>query len=39
VPNGIGVAMICSAVITIFLGVWPQGVIAFVNQSARDLLQ
>src|SRR5438270_51967 len=39
VPNGIGVAMICTAAITIFLGVWPQGVINFVNQSARDLLQ
>ena len=39
VPNGIGVAMICTAAITIFLGVWPQGVIAYVNQSARDLLQ
>jgi NADH-quinone oxidoreductase subunit N len=39
VPNGIGIAMICTAAITIFLGVWPQGVINFVNQSARDLLQ
>jgi NADH:ubiquinone oxidoreductase subunit 2 (subunit N) len=39
VPSGIGVALICSAAITIFLGVWPQGVIAYVNQSARDLLQ
>jgi NADH-quinone oxidoreductase subunit N len=39
VPSGIGIALICSAAITIFLGVWPQGVIAYVNQSAKDLLQ
>src|SRR5262249_4044887 len=39
VPNGIGVAMICTAAITIFLGVMPDGIVAFLNQSARDLLQ
>lgn len=39
VSSGLGVALICTAAITIFLGVWPQGVIAYVNQSARDLLQ
>jgi NADH-quinone oxidoreductase subunit N len=39
VSSGISIALICTAAITIFLGVWPQGVIAYVNQSARDLLQ
>jgi len=38
VPNRIGVALICTAAITIFLGVRPDILIAFVNQSARDLL-
>jgi len=33
------VPALASLAITIFLGVWPQGVIAYVNQSARDLLQ
>ena len=39
VPSGISIALICTAAITIFLGVWPQGVIAYVNQSAIDLLR
>ena len=39
VSSGISIALICTAAITIFLGVWPQGVIAYVDKSARDLLQ
>src|SRR3954470_21931847 len=39
VSSGISIALICTAAITIFLGVWPQGVIAYVNQSAQDLLR
>ena len=39
VSSGLSVALICTAAIIIFLGVWPQGVIAYVNQSAHDLLQ
>jgi NADH-quinone oxidoreductase subunit N len=39
VPSGIGVALVMSAVFTIFLGVWPRGVLQFITSGAQDLLR
>jgi len=38
VPASLGVAVILSAAATLYLGIWPQGIVEYVTRSAQDLL-
>ncbi len=39
VPTSLGVAVVLSAVATLYLGIWPQRVVDYALRSAQDLLR